>query len=413
MTETKTNSGWFGIFRTLFGILVMFGAFRFFYNGWIDSLYLQPTFHFTFRFFEWVKVLPPVVMYFLFGLMIVCGLAIAINKYYRAACIVFFLVFTYVELIDVTYYLNHYYLVSLLGFIMIFYDPKSSSSNLYNQRIIFFLKLQVSIVYFFGGINKIESDWLIQAQPLKIWLFAHNDMAVLGKLLANATVAHAAAWLSMIFDVSVAFLLWFPKTRFAAYIALSVFHILTALLFNIGIFPWIMMITTLLFFGYSKPIKNILNISMQSTGKFALFILSCVATWQLVFPLRHLLYPGNYLWTEQGFRFSWNIMLMEKNGSIEFGVQYNDNTTAGINEKEMLTPFQLKMVSTQPDLILQFANLIKQQSEKRGSPVKAVYAACNVSLNGRRSALYFDPKLNLLTTENELLQNIRSYSIPR
>ena len=32
---------------------------------------------------------------------------------------------------------------------------------------------------------------------------------------------------------------------------------------------------------------------------------------QFLLPLRHLLYPGNVNWTEEGFRFAWRVMLVE------------------------------------------------------------------------------------------------------
>jgi len=39
---------------------------------------------------------------------------------------------------------------------------------------------------------------------------------------------------------------------------------------------------------------------------------------QIFFPWRYLLYPGELFWTEQGYRFSWRVMLMEKAGNSNF-----------------------------------------------------------------------------------------------
>ncbi len=404
MVERKTD--WFIIFRVLFGCLLAFSAIRFFYNGWIHDLYVTPGFHFTFSGFEWVKVLPPAGMYILFSLMIICGLMIAFNLLFRAACVLYFLVFTYVELIDVTYYLNHYYLVSLLVFILAFYDSRAPSSTRYNQKIIFFLKLQLSIVYFFGGINKIEADWLLHAQPLQIWLHANSDLFLLGKLLTFKTTAYTIAWAAMLFDIGVPFLLWSRKTRLAGYILLSFFHLLTALLFNIGMFPWIMMTGTLLFFNNAPRAGELFE---HVRKQAILWPLAVLALWQMVFPLRHFLYPGNYLWTEQGFRFAWNIMLIEKDGMIDFGMKDSTGNIYDIVEKDYLTPFQIKMVATQPDLILQFARYIKSKQPQ----TREIVAECHVSLNGRRSQLFFDPKLNLLTQPDELYKNIRLHTVAK
>ena len=78
MTEIR-NRDWFVVFRILFGCLAAFSSLRFFLNGWINDLYVVPTFHFTFGGFGWVKVLSPKMMYLSFAVMVVCGIAIAFN----------------------------------------------------------------------------------------------------------------------------------------------------------------------------------------------------------------------------------------------------------------------------------------------------------------------------------------------
>lgn len=408
------NRNWFSIFRFVFGVLIMFGVSRFWYYNWIEELYIIPSFHFRFPGLDFIRILPGWLMHGLFIVMFGCGLAIAGNVYYRPACLLFFIAFTYIELIDVTYYLNHYYLVSLLSFTMIFYDSKQSADTIYNQQVLSFLKLQISIVYFFGGINKIGYDWLVKAEPLKIWLYANSNLPLLGKLLADEKTAYVAAWLSMLFDVSVAFMLWFHKTRVAAYIMLSVFHILTALLFNIGIFPWVMMTGALLFFSRAIPLRKLFSIQPnQPRAKLAIAVLSCVAVWQLLFPMRHFLRSENYLWTERGFRFSWNIMLMEKNGTIEFAARDTSGKLEDVNEQSMLTPFQLKMMSTQPDLILQFAHHIQKANEEKGKKIQAVFADAQVSLNGRSATTYFGPEINLLNRKDELYKSIIAHTPAR
>ena len=41
---------------------------------------------------------------------------------------------------------------------------------------------------------------------------------------------------------------------------------------------------------------------------------------QLVIPFRYLFYPGELFWTEEGYRFSWRVMLMEKSGYAQFKI---------------------------------------------------------------------------------------------
>ena len=101
-------------FRILFGALMVFSAIRFMALGWIDDHYLQPLFHFKYFGFAWVEVLPRFWMYALHILMILAGLGVMVGFYYRISALILFLTFTYTELIDLTYYLNHRFETSFL-----------------------------------------------------------------------------------------------------------------------------------------------------------------------------------------------------------------------------------------------------------------------------------------------------------
>ena len=114
------NSAPLIIFRIIFGALMLFGALRFIWKGWVSELYIDPQFHFTYLGFEWVKPLPGNWMYLPFIGMVFAALGILLGAFYRLSALLFFLLFTYVELLDKTYYLNHYYFVSLVAFLMIF-----------------------------------------------------------------------------------------------------------------------------------------------------------------------------------------------------------------------------------------------------------------------------------------------------
>jgi hypothetical protein len=117
---------------------------------------------------------------------------------------------------------------------------------------------------------------------------------------------------------------------------------------------------------------------------------------QLIIPLRFLAYPGHLFWYEEGYRFSWRVMLMEKSGNTFFYVK--EPTTGKIyevNNGEFLTPLQDKMMSTQPDLILRYAHYLATVYQQRGINHPAVYADCYVTLNGERSRPFIDTAVNL------------------
>ena len=107
------------IFRIIFGALLLFGSVRFVAKGWIQTLYIDPEYFFGYYGFEWVKPLPGEWMYLPFALMIFAAFCILIGFKYKWAATTNFLCFTYVELLDKSNYLNHYYFVSLMTFLMI------------------------------------------------------------------------------------------------------------------------------------------------------------------------------------------------------------------------------------------------------------------------------------------------------
>ncbi|GAL74938.1 vitamin K-dependent gamma-carboxylase [Nonlabens ulvanivorans] len=214
------------VFRIGFGLMMLYSIIRFAAHGWINSLYITPQFHFSYYGFDWVKPLGS----FTYLLFTICGIAaffIAIGFKYRLSIILFFLSFTYIELMDKTTYLNHYYFISLLSFLMIFLPanrhfsidhPKATDLILKTQTIpqwsIDSIKLLLSIVYFYAGLAKINSDWLLKAMPLKIWLPSKYDLPFLGNLMQQEWVHYAFSWTGMLYDLLIPFLLLYKKRGF-------------------------------------------------------------------------------------------------------------------------------------------------------------------------------------------------------
>tara|TARA_R100000365_G_C2748464_1_gene80041 strand:- start:11162 stop:12499 length:1338 start_codon:yes stop_codon:yes gene_type:complete len=405
--------------RVLFGFLMLWSTLRFVLYGWIETQYNEPIFHFSYFGFEWVSYPGPTWMYVLFALMILSSISIMLGLFYRVSAVIFFLSFTYVELIDLTNYLNHYYFVSLLAFMMIFL-PAHKSFSIDSQRIknnvathvpygfIFSVKLLLAIVYFYAGVAKLNHEWLIEALPLKIWLAPHTSLPLIGPFLDELWVAYLFSWFGAIYDLSIPFFLFSKKYRSLAFLAVVVFHITTWILFPIGMFPFIMIGLTTVFFSAETHLKiqaffNKEKVAIQEkilykpqnlsllTGLFFLFF-----SFQILFPFRYLLYPGNLFWTEQGYRFSWRVMLMEKAGYAIFHVTDPDTGRSWeLYPKDYLSPMQEKQMSTQPDMILQFAHFLEDSLKKQGISKPEIRAEVYVSLNGRGSQLFLDPNKDL------------------
>lgn len=411
------------VFRIGFGFMLLISIVRFTWMGWIDELYIKPRFHFPFYGFEFVVPLGNYT-YFLFALCALAALFFAIGLFYRWASIVLFLSFTYIELIDKTTYLNHYYFISMIALLMIFlpahvyfsvdaYRNKKLLADRIPQWNLDVIRLFVAFLYFFAGLAKVNADWLLHALPLRIWLPAHNDIPLIGFLLNYTWVHFAFSWIGCLYDLSIPFLLWNKSTRWAAYIAVVIFHSLTALLFPIGMFPYVMMVTALVFFsdGFHEKIIHALGRGMKLSHEFLFpsktYSISSISNAgikvvfavffliQLLMPFRYLLYPGDLFWTEQGFRFSWRVMLMEKAGYAQFVVKGDTGKQIYVNNSDFLTPLQEKMMATQPDMILQYAHLLRDYYSDLGYKNPQVYAECYVALNGRLSKLLIDPTTDL------------------
>ncbi|GGZ80721.1 HTTM domain-containing protein [Algibacter mikhailovii] len=427
----QTSAAPLAVFRMFFGIMMCYGMIRFAYHGWIDTLYIQPKFHFSYFGFEWVKPLGN----YTYLLFIICGLSslmVAAGYKYRLAIITFFLSFTYIELMDKTTYLNHYYFISLLSFVMIFLPANAhfsidnikrgtSYENIPNWTIDA-VKLLLGIVYFYAGLAKINSDWLFRAMPLKIWLPSKYDLPLIGNSLMHQDWFHfAMSWCGMLYDLAIPFLLLYKRTRLFAFVMVLFFHIFTRVLFPIGMFPFIMIVSTLIFFD-SGLHKNIINAIKKVLGsitakvgihykayytykfrKPVIMLFTLFFTWQLLFPFRYVLYPGELFWTEEGFRFSWRVMLMEKMGIATFKIV--DGETGDyfyVENSDFLTDFQEKQMSFQPDFILEYAHYLGNHFKGQGHQNIQVYVESFVALNGRLSQPYIDDKVDLYQQKESL-----------
>ena len=426
------------VFRVLFGFIMVISIVRFFAKGWIYDLYVQPAYHFTYYGFSWVQPLGEAGMYAIFAIMGLAALAIMLGWQYRIASVVFFLVFTYVELIDKSNYLNHYYFVSIIAFLMMFVPANRGFSldvlrnptlerSLVPAWTITILKLQLVIVYFFAGVAKLNPDWLLNAMPLQLWLPAHAHLPVIGPLLELPETAFLFSWAGALYDLTIAFFLLIPRTRLWAYIGVVAFHLMTAMLFQIGMFPYIMILLTLVFFSSEKhqraidwtksilarlfdsphPKQAVNNTQAYQYGVLAtrtcaiLLVIHFVL--QLVLPFRYAMYPGDLFWTEQGYRFSWRVMLMEKAGYTVFRISdHESNRFWEIANWDYLSPNQEKMMATQPDMILQFAHFLKDEYRKKGVEDISISVDSYVTLNGQRSRPFVNPDVDLTQVNQDL-----------
>lgn len=430
------------VFRISFGLILFISTLRFILKGWVTDLYIKPTYFFTYYGFDWINPVSNNFIYIAFFLLLVCSLMITFGLFYRYSSLLFFILFTYIELIDKTNYLNHYYFISLISFLMIFLPANRFFSvdniiGICNEHIIVkawqinIIKLQVGIVYLFAGIAKLNYHWLIEAQPLTNWLKHQSDFPIIGNLFLYDNTAYLFSWAGAIFDLVIFFVLANKKYRIHGYVIVVVFHILTSIMFPIGVFPLVMIVATLIFFSdqfhqnvlsflgkknTSISIKNKEDNQENKVDKLIKAVLISFFILQLLIPFRYLLYPGKLFWTEQGYRFSWRVMLIEKAGYAQFYIhEPKMKRKMLIETRNFLTPQQEKMMSTQPDMILQFAHYISSEFkdstilETNGEIIKLgnkpkITAEVKVSLFNKGSKDFINQNTNL-SIENRGFMN--------
>jgi len=425
---SPVDSAWLAAFRVLFGLTLLTSTLRFLAYGWIDQLFTEPQFHFKYWGFSWVTVPDASELHALFWLLAALCVCISLGFLFRAAALGLFLGFSYLQLLDVTTYLNHYYLASLLA-LLLASSPAGKiwsldallrpqlARNVAPRAWLYVFRFQVAVVYTFAGLAKAHGDWLLHAEPLRIWLLSRTDTPLIGSILARDWAAPVMSWAGFLFDTGIPWLLMVPRLRPLAYLVVIGFHSVTGLLFPIGMFPVIMVLCALVFFPPSWPrsLAARLRIRMPTSGAklasvpepksrchrlwFALGAVYC--SFQLVFPLRFLAYGGSVRWHEQGMRFSWRVMVREKNGSITFVVHApRSGRTFYVAPHQYLTRLQEREISSQPDLILQLAHRIHEDYAAKGLGPIEVRADTWVSLNGRAIHRLVDPRVDLSRIED-------------
>jgi hypothetical protein len=409
-------------FRIVFGLLMFFSLIRFWWRGWITTVYIRPSFHFTYSGFEWIQPLGNTAMYLLFVVIILAALFIALGFLYRIATVLFFLGFTYVELIDITTYLNHYYFISLVAFLLIWLPANRDYSldvrlKLINRKqqvplwCIGIIRFQMGVVYVFAGLAKLNPDWLLNAQPMRTWLPAKTHLPIVGRFMYDVWVAYLFSWFGAVYDLFIVLFLLNKKTRAVAYCFVIIFHAATAIFFpGIGMFPYVMIVSSLVFFSGNFHEKLLSWLPFYKGRRYESFnapyhfnnqnivayLMVAYIFIQIIVPFRFLLYPGHLFWTEEGYRFSWRVMLMEKSGAAYFTIKDKPtHQSAEVNNAEFLTTLQEKMMSTQPDLILKYAHFLAGEYKKRGFTAPEVYGEIYVALNGKHSTLFVDSTVNL------------------
>jgi hypothetical protein len=419
-------------FRIVFGLAMLAWITKAIAAGWPEQLYSEPALHFKYPGFAWVRAWPGDAMRWQFYLLAAASLALTVGLAYRASALAVAFAFTHLFLVDKTLYQNHHYLMCLLCWLAVVLPAgralsvdavlrPSISAMMAPKWCLWLLRFQVFVPYLYGGIAKLEADWL-RGQPMRAALAAKTELPFIGPLLNEAWCVSLVVYGGLLFDLLVVPALLWRKTRPLAFVLALAFHLTNATLFDISVFPWLMGLLTALFFP-AEFFQRLLRLEINQTasitpaghdyrrsaravnGAVPFFsarrflrnaLLAAYVAIQLLLPLRHFLYPGNVNWTEQGHCFSWHMMLRGKQSALRLIATDSTTGRAGtIDLRPYVREHQAQRMARDPALIYQLCQFVARDLVRRGFNNVEVRAISLVSLNGRKPQLLIDPTVDL------------------
>jgi hypothetical protein len=413
------------VFRIGFGAVMLWEAITYIVKGHVEYFFVEPTFHFSYYGFEWVQPLGRAGMYTVFFALAIAACALMAGWKYRIAAFVVWLCFTYQFLIEQARYLNHFYAASLFALFLVFIPANAAWSM--DRRLaptkkerptipawaLWLIRFQTGVIYFYAGVAKLDGDWL-RGEPIVAWMRNRMGNPFVKAVFDLGLELPVFAWGGLLVDLLMFPALLWKRTRWFAFGAAVLFHLWNSTLFQIGIFPPMMIVATAMFFEPDWPRRLLaklrrsafvpstaLALPPRQLGTVGLSVLLAFAAVQLLLPLRHHLYPGDVAWTEEGHRFAWRMMLRAKTGHADF-VLVDDGAIIDVDVDRYLASWQQLAMGPRPDMLQQFAHYLADEHQQKTGRRPKVYANSAVSLNHRERKLLLAENVDLAATSRSL-----------
>lgn len=405
------------VFRILFGLLITLEAWGAIATGWVRITLVEPDFTFNFIGFDFLQYLQGEFMYFYFFLMGLFGVFVMLGYRYRLSIFIYTLLWTMAYLMQKSSYNNHYYLLILLCVFMLIspahkyfsLDAKrnpSIQSISMPQWVPWFLILQIWIVYTYASIAKFYPDWLDLTFP-KLLMAGKQSTPIIGDFLQTHLAHVSIKYVGILFDLLVIPLLLWKRTRLFIFIFSIFFHLFNSYVFHIGIFPYMSLAFSLFFFPPALINRLFLKRKPFYAGNevkvpnYKPILMPFAVSWffvQIALPVRHHFIDDDVLWTEEGHRLSWRMMLRSKHGVTSMRVvDKNTGEEKWINNSDYIKNKQYKTI-VKPDGAWQYAQVIKEDFKQKGKDVE-VFAHVKISVNGRPYKKLIDDQVDLASVK--------------
>lgn len=441
--NSLTDGASLSLFRIGFGVILTHYLLSNLAGMRLDYIFYSPSYHFRYPGFEWVPVLSIGYLKLLWGLAAISSFLITLGFFYRIASALLAFSYTWIFLQDQVYYLNHYYFVVILSWLMIvipanrrfLFLPTEEAEDERNHLVpnwsIALIRFQVGIPYFFGGIAKLQSDWL-SGHTARMFLGNRPWHEWIQQFLPEDTITYLMTFGGLSFDLLVVPALLYKRTRRYAYGLAVLFHLANAYLFPIGIFPWLMIIATTIFFSPDWPLTFIAKAKKIRKGQASkgesiaavaprgkqnpppcnellqanvvprwrnytlVLLLVSFALIQITVPLRCFLSNRDPSWVEKGHKFAWHMMLRNINGKVKFySVDIDTRNAEVVALSNYISHAQYRYAKTKPPLLQKLATHIADQIKESDGRSVEIYALALASLNGREPEYLIDPTVPL------------------
>lgn len=414
--QKNTDNSPLILFRIFLGFLLAAESFGAIITGWVKKIFIDSKFTFTHIGFEWLQHFHGSGMYFYFILMGILGILVMLGYKYKWSLGAFTILWAAVYLAQKESYNNHYYLLLLICIMMCFLpantyaslDSKQNpalKSTVMPQWVSWVMIFQITLVYLFSVVAKCYPGWL-DGSFLKILFSNKADYPIIGKLTQENGFHLFMAYSGLLFDLLIVPLLLWKRTRTIAFILAIVFHIFNAITLHIGIFPFFAL-SFIVFFYPPETIQRVFFKNKQpldfiekpNSNKFLFFFFIPFLIIQTILPLRHYFIEGDVLWTEEGHRLTWRMMLRARSGYVTFKVSdKNSNHIEYYDYSKILTLKQIEWFGDKPDGIWQMAQYIKNENLKKGKEV-AVFAEAYAAVNNSATKQLIDPNVDLASAK--------------
>jgi len=426
--HAPTHSSTIAVFRMLYALSVLAQLYK-----W-DNMFLKfskSILVLPYPGFSWIRPLSPEGGFLLISVCKLASFCQLIGFMTPVATTIAWFTFTWLFNICESNFNNHYILMCHMLFLGMFLQwghwfsidrligrwrgrPVDSHVPFWNLLL---LRMIMTLPYLYGSFAKMNSDWLFRAEPVTMWF---KDR---GGLYSHPLFPWFICWTGMLFDLTIGFFLFYRPTRYLiGFPGALCFNFSNKIMFNIGVFPFMMVCSLTLFLEPNvparivswitrvnvdesamatkpaKPAEKTWHWGLTRTQWFGMLFVGCFLTFHSMFPFREkVMYPGNPSWHEEGHFGAWHMKLRTKKGFVNLNLV--DSTGQNYTIDPKMDPFVHRSQNNyfmKPHCLILYVGRLKQIFEAAGTPLQSVMANNCFGLNSRPGHHLYKEDVNLL-----------------